>query len=597
MKSRVLGAAVTGGLAALALQVLLVAPCPAGAVGRTAPATLPAAGARGDSATLQKLTASDGAAGDGFGYALAVDGDTAVVGAELANSGQGAAYVYVLENGAWTQQQKLTVGGLNANAYFGDSVAVSGDTIVVGAGQQAAAGAYSGAVYVFTRSGTTWSLQQTLTASDEAALWHFGDTVALDGDTLVVAHTGAPPNARGGAYVFTRSGGTWYQQAELLPSGANDYENMGMSLAISGDTVVAGSPGHDVGNAQSAGAVYVFTGSGATWSQQACLTESDPANVDELGQSVAIHGDTVVSGAIYNGGHGAAYVFTRTGTTWAQAVKFVGPLTSNNYGHTVAADGPLVVVGSAANSADVWTDFSSGWQKTGTVTDPSGSGGGFGESVALSGTTALFGAQGSSGAAGAAWAGDVGSCLVRVTPSGVPSWWTNQKPVDVTLTAETAAQGATVSAVEQRPYEQGAWSPCAGPLTFADEGSVTWQYRATDSAGHTSDPGFFVVAVDTRPPSTKAFASATCKHGKTASLKYQVIDPVPGSEGATVTVKVTKGKKLVKQLRLGDQPANKKLTAKFTCKLAKGKYTFTVYAKDLAGNVQTKAGHNTLTVT
>src|SRR5205807_436508 len=158
-----------------------------------------------------KLTASDAAAGDQFGYSVAIYGSTAVIGAYQKNSNTGAAYVFVLSGTTWSQQAKLTASDAAAGDDFGYSVAISGSTAVIGAYDK---NSDAGAAYVFVRSGTTWSQQAELTASDAAAGNDFGTSVAISGSTAVI---GAPHNNSftGAAYVFVRSGTIWSQHAEL----------------------------------------------------------------------------------------------------------------------------------------------------------------------------------------------------------------------------------------------------------------------------------------------------------------------------------------------------------------------------------------------
>ena len=170
-----------------------------------------------------KLTASDGAASDEFGYAVALSGDTAIVGAYADStdtaSQLGSAYVFVRSGGSWTQQQKLTISDGFEGDHFGWSVAISGDTALVGAPSADIGGILNqGAAYVFVRSGGTWSLQQRLTASDGVANDEFGHSVALSGDTALVGARSADIDDeanQGAVYVFVRSGGTWSLQQKL----------------------------------------------------------------------------------------------------------------------------------------------------------------------------------------------------------------------------------------------------------------------------------------------------------------------------------------------------------------------------------------------
>ncbi len=258
---------------------------------------------------LTKLTASDGAAGDQFGFSVAISGDTVVVGAYQdgvgANAHQGSAYVFVRTGVSWTQQAKLTAADGAANDQFGNSVAISGDTAVVGAYlDDVGANANQGSAYIFVRSGVSWTQLAKLTASDGAAGDVLGISVAIDGGTILVAayedDIGANAD-QGSAYVFVRSGASWVEQAKLMASDGEANDLFGVSVAISGDSVVVGAYGDDFGAASAQGSAYVFVRSGANWTQQAKLAASGGAANDWFGYSVAISGDTVVAGAPFGG--------------------------------------------------------------------------------------------------------------------------------------------------------------------------------------------------------------------------------------------------------------------------------------------------------
>src|SRR6266540_2968214 len=265
----------------------------------------------------QKLEASDPAAFDGFGFSVAISGETVVVGALFddgaAGLQQGSAYVFARSGGVWTQQQKLLASDAAAGALFGISVAISGETVVVGAPGDDA----GGSAYVFARNGGVWSQQQKLRASDAAVADSFGASVAISGETVVVGaigDDGAAGRDQGSAYVFARSGGVWTQQQKLEASDAAANDLFGLSVAISGGTVVVGAP-FDAGAAgNSQGSAYVFARSGGVWSQQQKLEASDAALGDQFGFSVAVSGGTVVVGAHDDSGaagrlQGSAYVF------------------------------------------------------------------------------------------------------------------------------------------------------------------------------------------------------------------------------------------------------------------------------------------------
>jgi FG-GAP repeat len=277
-----------------------------------------------------ELTSSDGAAGNKFGESVAVDDSTVVVGAPLhkfgRNASQGAAYVFVQSGTTWGQEAELTSSDGAAGDEFGWSVAVSGSTAIVGPfSHTVGTNAKQGAAYVFVQSGTTWSQQAELTASDGAANDYFGYSVAVSGGTAVVGSPGLVTFIRsstyaGAAYVFVQSGTTWSQQAKLIASDGAGDDNFGNSVAVDENTgtAVVGALNHAVdrtiNNMGDQGAAYVFVQSGTTWGQQAELTASDWAGDDNLGTSVALSGSTAVAGAPWhdvgsNKRQGAAYVF------------------------------------------------------------------------------------------------------------------------------------------------------------------------------------------------------------------------------------------------------------------------------------------------
>jgi len=397
------------------------------------------------------LTATDGAASDNLGVSVALSGDTALLGANFdnvgANTDQGSAWVFSRIGTKWIgpDLQLLASNGA-ANDNFGISVALSGDTALVGAYvDDVGANANQGSAYVFTRSGSTWIQQAQLTATDGAAGDLFGISVALSGDTALVGansdDVGANTN-QGSAYVFTRSGSTWTQQAQLTATGGAGGDNFGVSVALSGDTALVGANSDDVGANTNQGSAYVFTRSGTTWTQQAQLTATGGAAGDNFGISVALSGDTALVGANFdtvgaNASQGSAYVFTRSGSTWTQQAQLTatGGATNDNFGVAVALGGgagDTALVGAASDdvgananqgSAYVFTRSGSTWTQQAQLTATNGAAGDFfGFSVALgggAGDTALVGA----------YADDVGANIDQgsayiFTRSG--STWTQQ---------------------------------------------------------------------------------------------------------------------------------------------------------------------------
>ena len=300
----------------------------------------------------QKLTASDGAFLDDFGHSVAFTGSTVVVGAwhdDIAgNIDQGSVYVFNRQGGSWVEDQKLTASDGAAGDNFGRSVAVSGSTIVVGAWKDDIRGnADQGSAYVFNLQNGNWVETQKLTTSDGAADSHFGWSVAFSGSTVVIAAPG-DNIFQGAAYVFKPQGGNWVEEQKLTASDGAQDDDFGHSVAFSGSTIVIGAMGANVFQ----GAAYVFNRQEGSWVEEQKLTASDGRLFDLFGWSVAISGSTIVVGAPFktiggNDGQGAAYLFKRQGGNWAEAQK----LTASDggfgdfFGFSVAVSGSTVVVG------------------------------------------------------------------------------------------------------------------------------------------------------------------------------------------------------------------------------------------------------------
>ncbi len=323
----------------------------------------------------QKLLAPDGAARDAFGLAVAVYGNTVVVGAYAATIGakfyQGAAYVFTRSGTTWTQQQKLTASDGASGDQFGSEVAISGDTVVVGANRDTIDGrADQGSAYVFTRSGTTWTQQQKLTAFDGAASEFFGSAIAIYGDTVVfgVAHTEINQHVhQGSAYVFKRSGTTWTVQQKLTASDGAWDDWFGISVAIYGDTIAVGAYSDFITYVDQ-GSVYIFTRSGTYWTQQQRITASDPAEADFFGRSVALSNDTLVVGTPdHDNGtnyyQGAIYIFTRNGAGWTelQELRAADGEAFDSFGISVAISGDTMVVGADGDGNGLNTDQGSAY--------------------------------------------------------------------------------------------------------------------------------------------------------------------------------------------------------------------------------------------
>ncbi|GMU34138.1 MAG: hypothetical protein HS101_08160 [Planctomycetia bacterium] len=298
-----------------------------------------------------KLTPVDGAMGDGFGEAAALDGDSAIIGSPRgpgAVADSGAAYVFVNSMGGWMPEQKIFDSmGTNVQL-FGHAVSIDGDSALIGApGDTAGVAAGAGAGFVFTRTAGVWSPQQKLIAMDAELNDQLGWSADISGDTAILGAIGEDDggNGAGTAYVFTRSAGVWTQEMKLVASDATMGIAFGWSVAVDGDTAVVGAPMSTGG-----GSAYFFVRSGGMWTQQQKLTADDGAAGDQFGMSVDVDGETVIVGAPGDddGGSsaGSAYVFVRTAGVWTQRQKLVAndPSGDAEFGE-VGIRGNSIVVG------------------------------------------------------------------------------------------------------------------------------------------------------------------------------------------------------------------------------------------------------------
>ena len=338
----------------------------------------------------------------GFGMSASLSGDTALVG-NPRGFPQQFAYVFVRNGTGFVQQAQLTASDNADLDVFGEGVALSGDTAIVGAYRNSERGAASGAAYVFVRNGSTWSQQAKLTASDAVQEQNFGSSVGLSGDTAVVGAPRGPGLVVGCAYVFVRSGGTWTQQAKLTPNDGARDDAFGRAVSVSGDTALVGADLTD-GAGTGSGSAYVFVRSGTSWSQQAELVASDAQEFDAFGGAVSIAGNTALIGAwgsdpvgVYSG---SAYVFVRSGSSWTQQQKLLGASTSaeDRFGSSVSISGDKALVGAVDDAeygaqcgvASLFTRSGVTWtEQTIRPNDPS-SARAFGFAVSMSGDTALI---------------------------------------------------------------------------------------------------------------------------------------------------------------------------------------------------------------
>ncbi len=268
-----------------------------------------------------KLTASDGSRDDDFGLSVAIDGDIALIGAHYDDDNgddSGSVYVFTRSAGIWTEQAKLTASDAAPFDNFGEGVALDGETALIGATGDDDNGSRSGSVYVFTHSAGVWKEQAKLTTSDGSRDDVLGGSVALDGDTALLGVQFDDDNgiSSGSAYVFTRRAGVWAQQAKITQNDAVRLAGFGKSVALDGDTALIGASDGNIftGNNDSA---YIFTRNAGAWTQQAKLNASDSIGDKLFGGSVALDGDTALVGSRYGYdvdndivSGGAVYVFS-----------------------------------------------------------------------------------------------------------------------------------------------------------------------------------------------------------------------------------------------------------------------------------------------
>jgi hypothetical protein len=385
--------------------------------------------------SLLKLTAADAADGDVFGNGIAIDGNYAIVGApgvDGSGTNQGAAYLLLQSQGGtdkWGQVKKLVAGDAADNDYFGLTADISGDYAVVGACYENGTGTNQGAVYIFYRNqgGTdNWGQVKKLGASDKADNDRFGFSVAIDGNTVVIGANGEDGGGtdRGAAYVFSRDeggAGNWGQVIKLVSGDPADSSQFGYAVAIDGNIIVIGSP-YETGDASGSGVAYVFSrdlGGADAWGQVVKLSSDDAEVSAAFGWSAATDGTLAVIGAVTDDGggtnRGAVYLFSKDqgGTdAWGQVKKLTASDAHDNdyFGDSVALYGTYIVAGAYGSpgggtergQAYIFAKDEGGTDSWGEVQRLRASDGSnqdwFGFLVAIDGSYILVGAVGEDGA-------------------------------------------------------------------------------------------------------------------------------------------------------------------------------------------------------
>jgi hypothetical protein len=384
-----------------------------------------------------ELSDSPGARGEEFGEAVAVSGRTLVVGTihhidASTDLEPGAAYVFTEPASGWAHAKQVAVlkapRGQSEEA-FGRSVAISGNTIVIGAPfREVARHTDQGTACVFVKPASGWrsaSPTAELTATGGAADEFFGESVAISADSVLVGAPGRKVRkhvAQGAVDVFAAprfpQAGTQRQLAQLTAPGGQANDALGISVAISGRTVVAGADLHRVGGIGAQGVAYIFTKHAAGWRgvrETAELTDERPEANELFGRTVAIWRDTVVVGAPGRGGanaeQGAAYVFVKPSSGWAGSLTQTAELSASDpgkddeLGGALAISGGLVVAGAPGHAigkngeqgaAYAFLKPATGWRSATETAEMTAAGGATGDklglSVALSGDTILLGA-------------------------------------------------------------------------------------------------------------------------------------------------------------------------------------------------------------
>ncbi|MEP7106746.1 MAG: FG-GAP repeat protein [Ferruginibacter sp.] len=369
-------------------------------------------------------SASDGSASDRFGISVSISGDYAIVGANLDDNGaktdQGAAYIFMRQGGTWSEQSKLTASDGGAGDNFGNSVGISGDYAIVGSPRGAGNWFLQGAAYIFVRTGSTWTQQAKLNASDGLIGDYFGTSVSISGaDVLVGAPNDSDPFANmGSAYVFVRTGAGWSQQSKLTVSYGKYNDRFGFSVSINGDYAIVGAPFTSINIAYPYdGSAYIFVRSGVTWALQVDLYRADGFQDDNFGYSVSISGDYAIVGepgeyaAPYTH-NGAAYIYKRNGTSWSLPIKLTAADSEaeSYFGNSVCISGDYAIIGKyydAAGSnpyqgsAYIYRRSASAWTLERKVDDGSGQNPGlFGSAVGVSGYNYIIGAVGKNSSKG-----------------------------------------------------------------------------------------------------------------------------------------------------------------------------------------------------
>lgn len=357
-----------------------------------------------------KLLASDGETNDRLGLSVAMDGDYAIVAAANDDGVKGAAYIFKRTGTTWTEEAKLTASDGAPWDGFGFCATIGGDYAFVGAGQNDNDnGVDAGAVYIFKRSGTTWTEEQKLLASDGASYDYFGFHVSIDGDRAIIGADRDDDNGEGcgAAYIFKNDGTSWTEEAKLTASDGADWDIYGC-CDINGDYAIVGANRDDNSNGVDAGSAYIYKRTGTIWAEEVKLIASDGADNDYFGFPVIIDEDYAIVGAGADDNSngvdaGAVYMFKHTETGWVEDVKITASdgEAGNWFGNSASISGEYLVVsapysddnGDWSGSAYIFKRYGTAWIEETKITPSDGAAWDmFGISVSISGAYSLLGA-------------------------------------------------------------------------------------------------------------------------------------------------------------------------------------------------------------
>jgi hypothetical protein len=306
--------------------------------------------------TETKLTASDGEAWDYFGWSISLSGNLLLMGTKEDDdkgTDAGAAYVYHYDGSTWVEETKLTASDGKANELFGWSAAIAGDYAMVGTKVDTLT--ESGYVYFYHYDGSSWPEEAIIVANDGGRGDWFGYDISISGDRALIGspHDDVNEPDAGSAYIFRYNGSNWVEEAKLTASDGAAYDYFGNTVFLSGDYALVGAYGVNDKGANS-GAVYVFHYDGTSWVEEAKLTATDGGEGDRFGRSISLSGNFIIVGAPYHDGivgdEGGAYVFQYDGLNWVEQTELIPSDlagSADHFGRSVSVSGEFALVGSS----------------------------------------------------------------------------------------------------------------------------------------------------------------------------------------------------------------------------------------------------------